>query len=200
MARPRSEDKRKAILDAALEVFAERGIANAPTAAISRAAGVAEGTLFTYFKSKSDLMDAVYLELRRELGRLLIDPPRDGKLEAWLRALWERYLAVGTEHPEWLKVLAQLRASGRLFKEGEPPQPEILEVLHAAQQAAGGELRGLSAEYLVLALRAQAEATIEYVRAHPEEADACRELGFRMLWRGLNGSEAGSRGNYGRTG
>jgi AcrR family transcriptional regulator len=193
LARPRSEDKRKAILEAALEVFAERGIANAPTAAISRAAGVAEGTLFTYFKSKNDLMDELYLELRKEFSVALTHSPRNGDLEGWLRTTWDRFLHVGAEHPEWLKVQAQLRASGRLFKEGEPPQPAILEVLHAAQQAAGGELRGLSAEYLVLALRAQAEATIEYIRAHPQEAEVCRELGFRMLWRGLTGCEA-SRG------
>ena len=55
MSRPRSEDNRIAILEAALCVFAERGNLSAPTSAISKAASVAEGTLFTYFKSKDDL-------------------------------------------------------------------------------------------------------------------------------------------------
>ena len=48
MARPRSEDKRTAILEAATEVVAELGI-GAPTAKVAKGAGVAEGTLFTYF-------------------------------------------------------------------------------------------------------------------------------------------------------
>jgi AcrR family transcriptional regulator len=47
MARAKSEDKRNAILSAATEVFAERGL-GAATSAISHEAGVAEGTLFTY--------------------------------------------------------------------------------------------------------------------------------------------------------
>ena len=36
-------------------------------------------------------------------------------------------------------------------------------------------------------LRAQAEISIEYIQAHPEDADLCRELGFRMVWAGLTG-------------
>jgi len=57
VARPRSGDKQKAILDAALRICAERGIGGAPTSAISKAAGIAEGSLFTYFKTKDELLD-----------------------------------------------------------------------------------------------------------------------------------------------
>ena len=53
MARPKSEDKRNAILDAATRVFAESGLSAAPTSEISKQAGVAEGTLFTYLEVPS---------------------------------------------------------------------------------------------------------------------------------------------------
>jgi AcrR family transcriptional regulator len=59
VARPKSDDKRNAILYAATRVFAERGLTAAPTSEISKQAGVAEGTLLTYFKTKDDLMNAV---------------------------------------------------------------------------------------------------------------------------------------------
>jgi len=59
-ARPKSEDKRNAILDAATRLFAERGLTAAPTSEISKQAGIAEGTLFTYFKTKDDLINALY--------------------------------------------------------------------------------------------------------------------------------------------
>jgi hypothetical protein len=36
-------------------------------------------------------------------------------------------------------------------------------------------------------LRAQAEMTIEYINAHPESAELCRELGFKLVWQGLAG-------------
>jgi DNA-binding transcriptional regulator YbjK len=58
VARPKSEDKRNAILDAATRLFAKRGLTAAPRSEISKQAGVAEGTLFTYFKTKDDLINA----------------------------------------------------------------------------------------------------------------------------------------------
>src|SRR5271157_2412422 len=142
MARPRSDDKRKAILDATLRVFAERGIASAPTSAISRAAGVAEGTLFTYFKTKDELMNELYLELRQEFSRHLPEFPHSGDAETRLRYIWDKYLDLGMAQPEQLKVLAQLRVSGRLFKENETPAFAFVQVLKATHEAAeGSELR-----------------------------------------------------------
>ena len=54
----RAENKEKtkrAILQAALELFAQKGFYQTTTSAISRKAGIAEGTLFNYFETKEDL-------------------------------------------------------------------------------------------------------------------------------------------------
>lgn len=54
----RNENEKKtkqAILAAALELFAEKGFYNTSTRAISRKAGIAEGTLFNHFETKEDL-------------------------------------------------------------------------------------------------------------------------------------------------
>jgi len=54
----RAENKEKtkrAILHAALELFAQNGFYQTTTSAISRKAGIAEGTLFNYFETKEDL-------------------------------------------------------------------------------------------------------------------------------------------------
>jgi AcrR family transcriptional regulator len=54
--RSRNKEKTKqAILAAALKLFAEKGFYNTSTRAISRKAGIAEGTLFNYFETKEDL-------------------------------------------------------------------------------------------------------------------------------------------------
>ena len=188
MARPKSGDKRKAILDAALQICAERGIGAAPTSAISRAAGIAEGTLFTYFKTKDELLNELYLELRSEFSRHLTEFPHGKDARTRLRYIWDEYLALGAAHPEQLKVLAQLRASGKLFRENETPALALVEVMRATGEAAqGSELASLPTEYLVLMVRAQAEITVEFINAHPELSATCREQGFEMLWRGLTG-------------
>ena len=49
------ENTRRAILQAALDLFAEKGFYRTTTKAISKKAGIAEGTLFNYFETKEDL-------------------------------------------------------------------------------------------------------------------------------------------------
>src|ERR1700749_4916826 len=48
--------KRERILDAAVKVFAAEGFYNAKVSQIAQAAGVADGTIYLYFKSKDDLL------------------------------------------------------------------------------------------------------------------------------------------------
>ena len=189
MARPKSDNKRKAILDAAMELFAERGIGHTPTSAISSVAGVAEGTLFTYFKTKDELINELYRELRKELDRELVDYPFTADAHTRLRFIWDRYLNLVMRFPKRLRVLQQLRASGRLLKDAEAPNMAIMEVLHSTKEAAEmGGLHNASAEFLVLLFRAQAESTGEFINAHRELEAESREVGFHLIWRGLTGS------------
>ena len=59
--------RRERLLDAALELFAERGVDATPVPSIARAAGVGTGTLYRYFPSKEALANEVYRRCRRKL-------------------------------------------------------------------------------------------------------------------------------------
>jgi len=173
-----------------MDLFADRGIGQAPTSAISAAAGVAEGTLFTYFKTKDELLNELYRELRKELDREMGDYPFTAEVNTRLRFVWDRYLSLAMRFPKRLKVLQQLRASGRLLKDAEAPSMTIMELLHTTKEAAEkGGLRHASAEFLVLLFRAQAEATVEFIGAHRELELESRELGFELIWRSLTGNK-----------
>jgi len=188
LARPKSDKKRQAILDAAVELFAERGIAHAPTSAISSSAGVAEGTLFTYFKTKDELLNELYREMRKEIDREMADYPFSADVRTRLRFVWDRFLDLAEKYPKRLKVQQQLRSSGRLLKGAEAPNMVIKELLRASKEGAdAGGLKGVSPEYLVLMFRAQAEATAEFIAAHREMKVDSRELGFKLVWRALSG-------------
>src|SRR5712692_5861530 len=116
MAKPKSEDKRNAILSAATQVFAERGL-GAPTAAITSAAGIAEGSLFTYFKTKDDLINALYREIKLELADVMMSGfPRKQRVRSRLRHVWDGYVNWGIANPKQRKVLAQLQVSEVLTK------------------------------------------------------------------------------------
>ncbi len=57
----RGTDTRQALIDAALEVFLQRGFARATTREIARTAGLAEGTIYRHFVDKYDLFHEVFL-------------------------------------------------------------------------------------------------------------------------------------------
>ena len=71
-------DKRDALLRAAIDTFAARGFFNAQVADIARAAGVAAGTVYLYFRGKDDLLVSIFektmteaiAEARASVGRL----------------------------------------------------------------------------------------------------------------------------------
>src|SRR6185436_14664125 len=63
--------KRDAILRAAIDVFADRGYFNAQVADVARAAGVAAGTVYLYFRSKDDLLVSIFeRSMRDALGEV----------------------------------------------------------------------------------------------------------------------------------
>jgi TetR/AcrR family fatty acid metabolism transcriptional regulator len=72
--------KRDAILRAATDVFAESGYFNAQVADVARAAGVAAGTVYLYFRSKDDLLVSIFERSMRDAiaeGRAMAGGVRD---------------------------------------------------------------------------------------------------------------------------
>lgn len=71
-------DKYQRILDAAVEVIAEHGYFNSPVSAIAARAGVADGTIYLYFKSKDHVLrtaidavfDGFFASIRAEIARI----------------------------------------------------------------------------------------------------------------------------------
>ena len=53
-------DKREAILRAAIQVFARNGYFNSKVADIAREAGIADGTVYLYFKSKEEILHSIF--------------------------------------------------------------------------------------------------------------------------------------------
>jgi TetR/AcrR family fatty acid metabolism transcriptional regulator len=53
-------DKRAAILDAATAIFARRGFFGAQVADVARAAGIAAGTVYLYFRSKDEILTSIF--------------------------------------------------------------------------------------------------------------------------------------------
>ena len=66
MARKRTPDKRDRILEAAVKVFARKGYFAARVADIAGQAGVADGTIYLYFRNKEDILISLFDEIMAE--------------------------------------------------------------------------------------------------------------------------------------
>src|SRR5260370_33386878 len=119
MARPKSEDKRNASLSAATAVFAERGL-GAATLAISNAAAVAEGTLFSYFKTKDDLGNELYRQIKLELADAMMSEfPRRKSVRHPLQHIWNCFVSCGVAYPGQHEVLAHVDRSNLLSPDSQ---------------------------------------------------------------------------------
>ena len=189
MARPKSEDKRNAIHDAATRLFAERGLAAAPTSEISKLAGVAEGTLFTYFGTKDELINSLYRELKLELAdAMMSDFPRKKNVRTRLRHVWDRYVRWGIANPRQYKVLGQLLVSEVLTKEcREAGRAPFVEFQNMIRDGIEGRIfrNDLPVELLSKSFGALVEATIDLTVSNPSKANKYRDSGFQMLWAGI---------------
>src|SRR6266516_7170908 len=75
-----SSGKRAVILRAATRVFARNGYFNSKVADIARAADVADGTVYLYFKSKEEILHSIFDQNMAEAiaaGRKLIEKVKD---------------------------------------------------------------------------------------------------------------------------
>ncbi|MFN7971758.1 MAG: TetR/AcrR family transcriptional regulator [Acidobacteriota bacterium] len=76
------EDKRRRILEAAVTVFAREGYAGAKVADIAKKAGVADGTIYLYFRSKEELLLTLFEEIVGEFieeAQRLLRPGADAR-------------------------------------------------------------------------------------------------------------------------
>jgi TetR/AcrR family fatty acid metabolism transcriptional regulator len=66
MPRTRTDDKRQRILDAAVRVFARKGYFASRVSDVAKAAGIADGTVYLYFKGKDDVLVSLFDEVMSE--------------------------------------------------------------------------------------------------------------------------------------
>ncbi len=187
MARPRSEDKKLALLEAATVAIARAGI-GASTAQIARGAGVAEGTLFRYFATKDDLLNALYLHLKRGLlENMLAGLDSSAAPEEQLRYTWNSYIDWGITHSQANSAIRQLAVSEKITEETQRqvtalfPELDKLCDLRVRPGFRNGPYRTFG-DSLFLAL---AETTMTFAAREPERAAEYKETGFETMWRAL---------------
>jgi AcrR family transcriptional regulator len=188
MPRPRSDEKRSAILEAATRIIVMQGL-SAPTMGIAKEAGVANGSLFTYFETKTDLFNQLYLELKAEMASATLkNLPVSADLHEQFFHIWRNWMNWAVSNPQKRRVLAQLGVSDEITSETRAaahkamaPVAELLE-----RGRANGPLQKAPMGFVLAIMNSVAEATMDFMTQDSANAKKHSKVGFDALWRMLN--------------
>jgi AcrR family transcriptional regulator len=193
------QDTRRALLDAARELFAAGGFQATRTEEIVRRAGLTRGALYHHFRDKEDLFRAVYEEVSGEVGRLLLRRTGDRTPDAWalFRANSEIYLDAASSNPAYRQIVLidgpAVFGWDHLSERSDGPTRKIME--YVAEAIEEGALDPQPVKPLAHLLSALGVGSALYVAQAEDPSTARREISEcnERLLSGLDGrrSEAG---------
>jgi TetR/AcrR family fatty acid metabolism transcriptional regulator len=117
-------DKRDRILDAATKVFAKKGFHATRVSEVAKAAGVADGTIYLYFKSKDELLVSLFEDRVEKLLSYMKDElPKQPTAAAKMRRVIELQLGLLEGERDLAEVITVIiRQSSKLLKEYAAPK------------------------------------------------------------------------------
>lgn len=184
-------EKRKAIMDACLDLFCEKCYQDTSTASISQKAGVATGTLFLYFENKEELVNELYLECKNEMACYMEDGVWEHTtFKARLRHVWDRSLEWKISNDQKLKFMMQFSSSPtitRMTKEKAMNRHTIVtEIVTKAIES--GEATTSSAELLSAMISGYMHTAGLYLlnERHSKNFKKLSEESFNFFWKGIN--------------
>jgi TetR/AcrR family transcriptional regulator, fatty acid metabolism regulator protein len=112
------DDKRRRILDAAVRVFARKGYFASRVSDVAKAAGIADGTIYLYFKNKDDVLVSLFDEVMSEhIGAAREEIRAIKGAPARLRAIADRHLTLlGSNRDLAVVFQVELRQSTKFME------------------------------------------------------------------------------------
>ena len=126
-------DKREAILQAAIKVFAQKGYFSSKVADIASEAGIADGTVYLYFKSKEEILHSVF---DRAMEEFISDGKKEiagiEKADKRLRRIAQLHLEkLGADRDLAIVFQVELRGSIKFMQEFSAAGfAEYLDIIH----------------------------------------------------------------------
>ena len=130
MAMKRNSDKYHQILTAAIKVFADRGFSQSTISQIAHEAGVADGTIYLYFKNKDDILVQFYERMTDHVSSHFWEAVEEGqtaieKLQNLIRAHLEVFQSQpngaivyqSETHLQWRLVQEPTRQMSKMYRE-----------------------------------------------------------------------------------
>ncbi|MDB6016066.1 MAG: hypothetical protein JWR19_555 [Pedosphaera sp.] len=183
--------KQDHIMQTALELFAADGLA-VPTAKIAKKSGVANGTLFNYFPTKQDLIEALYLAYKKEVTQLFLasGADKDQSLKESSFVVWNSYIRWAISNSLKFKVMNLLRSANVLSAKVLAEADDIFKPFYELVQNGinKGEIMNIDVHYLYKIKAAQIAVSINQALAGKLKGKALDShilTGFDIFWKGV---------------
>jgi AcrR family transcriptional regulator len=185
------QDKRILLMESALELIRENGFHGTPVSSVAKHAGVAAGTVYTYFRSKDELIIALYHYVKA--GLLKEISARDqvsDPFEHRFFALWNNLIEVYLAKPAYQNFLEQFVSSpfnSREIQQGPDPWGEWLNAFFK-EGIESGDLKPLSPTILAVMVMGSVISLIRYkVYYKSKKSIAGEDLQLipSMVWDGI---------------
>ena len=174
-------------MEAATRVIVRQGL-SAPTATIAQEAGVSNGSLFTYFETKADLFNQLYLELKAGMATAAFEGfPAGDDLRKQVFHVWSNWMDWATANPEKRRALAQLGVSDEITPATRAAAHKTMASLAdlMEQMRTNGSLRSASKGFAGAIMNSLAETTMDFMIHDPANAKRHCKVGFEVLWRSI---------------
>lgn len=98
--RHKDDNKHQAICDAAIELITANGFADTSMSKIAKAANVSPATIYVYFENKEDLLNKLYLFVKREMSLQLLQGVKPNQsIEESFKIIWNNFYNFAIENP-----------------------------------------------------------------------------------------------------
>jgi TetR/AcrR family transcriptional regulator, repressor of fatR-cypB operon len=189
MARPRDEGKIEVIYEATLKIVLETGFNGLKMADVAKAAKLATGTLYIYFKNKEVLINELYYHLKKKktLKMLEVFDAKDS-FPVTFKKLWMNYLNISLAEPERMQFIEQYTHTSYLTKKTKQQGDQLVKPLE--DFLLSGMKQGLVKKLPVQLLLSQLMGPInESVKLHYDQTlkinTTLKEELFLMAWNSI---------------
>lgn len=185
------EDKRKAIMDAALKLFTERGFHGTSTAQISKEAGVATGTLFHYFPTKEDLINNLYFEVKADLSREMVkDLEPQVNFKDRLKKIWDNLVRWGLDNHNEFLFVGQFCNSPYISNFTREEVMKEYFTIHKLIEdgVTAGTVKKLPLELVIAMFYQNSRTVVQVISSYGLSKDKNKIIdeGFEVIWAGLS--------------
>ncbi|MEP2023845.1 MAG: TetR/AcrR family transcriptional regulator [Reichenbachiella sp.] len=181
--------KKEKIIRSAIHLFCSLGFQNTSTTKITKEAGVGTGTLFLYFKSKDELVNSIYKEIKREM-MVFHQVFADNSLsfQDQLNAFWVDVVNWGVKNPDKFKFLMQFKNSPYISQITVQELQEEHRFVEMVMNRAIQEkiIIDQPFEFLITVFTSQFSAIIQYLTTQDLGShDELIRASFDVLWNGI---------------